>query len=317
MRDDGINVTFTVALRDDPSVNKTVTCRSLFRGKQNYVVFEGPSNGTVAVDRIQLFQDSAARVIAQSGAKSDGAADNSPERIKRVAEQLASMAPANGRLVISDDFDGPAINEKIWATLDDVTLINGRVRLGKPNSLEHINTYTSRPYLLTRERYSPADGALTIIGTAEFEKNFLNEYGGSFAVMTRADNARGKGPGWEYSILQRGIRQNFWPAAWGQQHSLEIHEKPSATSVSLLVSEGLEINPEAREYYFKVTDDGDGVTLTIQDTHDAEIKKTVSVHTGAALKDGFIGFESCWGCPVWLDNVRIYKSVAVKVSSDK
>jgi hypothetical protein len=135
--------------------------------------------------------------------------------------------------------------------------------------------------------------------------------------MTRADNARGNGRGWEYSILQRGIRENFWPAAFGEQHSLEIHEKPSATSLSLLVSEGLEINPEAREYLFKVTDDADDVTLTIQDTHDPSIKKTVSVHTSSALKDGFIAFESCWGCPVWLDNVRIYKSVAAKASGDK
>jgi hypothetical protein len=316
IRDDGINVTFTVALRDDPSVSKTVTCRSLFRGKQNYVVLEG-ANGAVAVDRIQLFQDRVAKVIAQNASKTGDAADDNPKRMRLVNEQLASLAPPDGRLVVSDNFDGPAINESVWRTLDDVTLVNGRVRLGKPNSTGHINTYTSRPYLLTRERFSPAEGALTIIGTAEFDTNFLNEYGGSFAVMTRADNSRGKGRGWEYSILQRGIRENFWPAAWGEQHSLEIHEKPSATSLSLLASEGLEINPEAREYFFKVIDDGERVTLTIQDTHNAAIKKTASVHTSSTLKEGFIGFESCWGCPVWLDNVRIYKSDVAKRSGDK
>jgi hypothetical protein len=315
MRDDGINVTFTVALRDDPSVSKTVTCRSLFRGKQNYVVLEG-ANGAVAVDRIQLFQDSVAKVIARNASKTVGAADGDPKRMRLVTEELASMAPKDGRLVVSDNFDGPTINESVWTTLDDVSLINGRIRIGKPNSREHINTYTGRPYLLTRGRFAPAEGPLTVIGTVEFDTNFLNEYGGSFAVMTRADNSRGKGPGWEYSILQRGIRQNFWPAAWGQQHSLEIHEKPSPTSLSLLVSEGLEINPEAREYFFKVVDDGDRATLTIQDTHDATIRKTVSVHTSSALKEGCIGFESCWGCPVWLDNVRIYKSAAAG-SGDK
>jgi hypothetical protein len=316
IRDDGINVTFTVALRDDPSVNKTVACRSLFRGQQNYVVFEG-ANGAVAVDRIKVFQDSVAKAIAQNDSKTGGTADNGPERMRMVANQLESMAPVEARLIVSDNFDGPAINESVWTTLDDVTLIDGRIKLGKPNSREHINTFTSRPYLLTRERFSAADGALTIIGTAEFDTNFLNEYGGSFAVMTRADNSRGNGRGWEYSILQRGIRENFWPAAWGEQHSLEIHEKPSATSLSLLASEGLEINPESREYFFKVIDDGDRVTLTIQDTHDATIKKTVSVHTSSALRNGHIAFESCWGCPVWLDNVRIYQSIAAKASGDK
>jgi hypothetical protein len=317
MRDDGINVTFTVALRDDPSVTKTVTCRSLFRGKQNYVVFEGPRNGAVAVDRIQLFQDWIGRDLTQNASKSAAAADDGPERMQVITEQLASMAPADGKLVVSDRFDGSAISEDVWTTLGDVTLINGRVRLGKPNSRQHINTYTPRPYLLTRKRFSPVDGALTIVGTAEFEANFLNEYGGSFAVMTRADNTRGNGPGWEYSILQTGIRENFWPAAWGDQHNLEIHEKPSPASLSLLVSEGLQINPKAREYFFKVVDDGDLVTLTIQDTDDATIKKTVSVHTSSALNDGFIGFESCWGCPVWLDNVRIYQSTGGKASDDK
>ena len=317
MRDDGINVTFTVALRDDPSVNKTVTCRSLFRGKQNYVVFEGPRNGEVAVDRIQLFQDGIGKDLAQNESKSAAAADDGPEGMQVISDQLASMAPADGTLVVSDNFEASAINEDIWTTLDDVTLINGRVQLGKPNGRQHINTYKPRPYLLTRKRFSPLDGALTIVGTAEFDKNFLNEYGGSFAVMTRADNARGNGPGWEYSILQTGIRENFWPAAWGNQHNLEVHEKPSPASLSLLVSEGLQINPKAREYLFKVVDDGDLVTLTIQDTHNATIKKTVSVHTSSALNDGFIGFESCWGCPVWLDNVRIYQSMGGKASDDK
>ena len=178
---------------------------------------------------------------------------------------------------------------------------------------------TSRPYLLTRESYSTADGTLTILGTIEFETNFLNEYGGSFAVMTRADNQHGSGPGWEYSILRYGVRSNFWPAAWGQQHSLEIHEKPSPSSLSLLVAEGLEINPEAREYFFKIVDDGERVTLTIQDAHDAAISKTVSVPTNPALRSGFIGFEGCWGCPVWLDNVRIYRTrhdhIATRVNS--
>ena len=308
MTDDGINVTFTVSLRDDPSVNKTVTCRSLFRGKENFVVFEGPASGTVAIDRIQLYQDVAAKAIAQSDSSEAVVPAGDLARKELIAKQLAALAPADASLVLSDDFDGKTIDANLWTTVDDVALIDGRVRLGAPNAQEHINTFTSRPYLLTREQYAPADGALTIVGTAEFDTNFLNEYGGSFAVMTRADDQRGSGPGWEYSILQRGVRSNFWPAAWGQQHSLEIHEKPSPSSLSLLVAEGLEINPEAREYFFKIVDDGDRVALTIQDTRDATIKKTVSVKTNPVLRSGYIAFEGCWGCPVWLDNVRIYRA---------
>jgi FecR protein len=308
MTDDGINVTFTVSLRDDPSVNKTVTCRSLFRGKENFVVFEGPASGTVAIDRIQLYQDVAAKAIAQSDSSEAVVPAGDLARKELIAKQLAALAPADASLVLSDDFDGKTIDANLWTTVDDVALIDGRVRLGAANAQEHINTFTSRPYLLTREQYAPADGALTIVGTAEFDTNFLNEYGGSFAVMTRADDQRGSGPGWEYSILQRGVRSNFWPAAWGQQHSLEIHEKPSPSSLSLLVAEGLEINPEAREYFFKIVDDGDRVALTIQDTRDATIKKTVSVKTNPVLRSGYIAFEGCWGCPVWLDNVRIYRA---------
>ncbi len=308
MTDDGINVTFTVSLRDDPSVNKTVTCRSLFRGKENFIVFEGSVDGTVAVDRIQLFQDTSAKTIARSDANRSASEQDSVAKKELVAHWLAEMAPSDAKLIVSDDFDGDVLNENLWATLDDVTPIGGRVRLGKPNSLEHINTLKSRPYLLTREQFTPADGAITVMGTAEFENNFLNEYGGSFAVMTRADDARGNGPTWEYSTLTRGIRANFWPAAWGQQHSLEIHEKPTPTSLSLLVAEGLEINPEAREYFFKIVDDGQLVTLKIQDTRNPAISKTVSVRTSPVLKSGLIGFEGCWGCPVWLDNVRIYQT---------
>lgn len=307
MTDDGINVTFTVSLRDNPSINKTVTCRSLFRGKENFVVLEGPVAGSVAVERVQVYHNTAHR-LSRSKSRESNAAPEMTAGHESVAEVLASMAPHDGSLIIHDDFEQDTLNEALWRTLDEVAVVHGRVRLGKTNADEHINTYSSRPYLLTREQFTPADGTLTILGTIEFETNFLNEYGGSFAVMTRAADQRGNGPGWEYSVLRHGVRSNFWPAAWGQQHSLEVHEKPSPTSLSLLVAEGLEINPESREYYFKVVDDGENVALTLQDVQDASISKTVSVKTSSSLQRGFVGFEACWGCPVWLDNVRIYRT---------
>lgn len=308
MTDDGINVKFTVSLRDDPSVNKTVTCRSLFRGKENFVVLEGPVDGTIAIDRIQLFQDTAAKSLAHSGALRPTATLGASAKKELVANRLAALAPSDATLIVSDDFDGDSVDRSRWRTLGDVELVDGRIRLGLPNAQEHINTYKGRPYLMTRKQYTPSAGMLTIVGVAEFETNFLDEYGGSFAVMTRAADRRGKGPGWEYSILQSGVRANFWPAAWGQQHSLEIHEKPSPNSLSLLVAEGLEINPESREYIFKASDDGERVTLEIQDVQDPAISKTIAVPTSSSLKDGHIGFEACWGCPVWIDNVRIYRT---------
>jgi FecR protein len=307
MTDDGINVAFTVSLRDDPSIHKTVTCRSLFRGKENYIAFEGPVDGNVAVDRIQVYQKTAAKLTASIGANNSPAQSSDRADEESIARQLGALAPADSRLIVQDDFDADSLDANLWTTLDEVDVIGGRVRLGKPNAEEHINTWTARPYLLTRQSYAPAEGTLTILGTAEFDSNFLNEYGGSFAVMTRADNRSGNGPGWEYSILRFGVRSNFWPAAWGQDHSLEIHEKPSPSTLSLLVAQGLAINPDAREYLFKVVDSGERVTLTIQDTHNPAIGKTVSVPTNPALRSGFIGFEGCWGCPVWLDHVRIYR----------
>jgi hypothetical protein len=271
-------------------------------------VLEGPQTGTVAVDRIQVFQNAAAKRSSPDGSLIAAGAPLPAATKESIERVLAALAPPRAELIVRDDFEKDALDESTWTALDDVAVIDGRVRLGKPNAEEHINTFTSRPYLLTRETYAVADGVLTIMGTIKFETNFLHEYGGSFAVMTRADNQRGNGPGWEYSILRTGVRANFWPAAWGQQHSLEIHEKPSPTSLALLVAEGLEINPDARQYCFKVVDDGETAALTIQDVQDSSIAKTISVKTSKALDRGFVGFESCWGCPVWLDNVRIYRS---------
>lgn len=309
MTDDGINVSFTVSLRDNPSVHKTVTCHSLFRGKENFIALEGPAAGTVAIDRIQVFHNrSASTLVGELGNQPIGRRHTSPVEHAAIQRVLDSLAPAEGNLILRDDFDTATLDPNVWTTLDDVAVVDGRVRLGGPNPEEHINTWTNRPYLITRQDFAPDDGTLTILGTVKFARNFLNEYGGSFAVMTRADNRHGNGPGWEYSILRYGVRANFWPAAWGQEHSLEIHEKPSPSTLSLLLAEGLEINPEARQYVFQVVDDGERVTMTIQDARDATIRKTVSAPTNPALRSGFVGFEACWGCPLWIDNVRVYRT---------
>jgi len=306
-------VSFTVSLVADPSIQKSITCRSLYRAKQNHIVLEGSPAGGVVIERIQVYQTASSK---GGGAESEARFTSSDDAALSQSQGaidirlLDELAPRSGALVIAEGFSDAELDGQTWATVGDVSVVDGRLQLGVPNADEHINTWAKRPYLLTKRSFAPAEGQLTILGTIEFAKNFLHEYGGSYAVMTRADSQLGSGPGWEYSVLQSGVRANFWPAAWGHEHSLEIHEKPSPSILSLLVAEGLEINPEARAYAFKVVDDGQRVTLTIVDRVDQSIRKTVMAATQPELERGVIGFESCWGCPVWLDNVRIYASPA-------
>ena len=54
--DDGVNVTFTVRSLDGPSIDRTVSCRSLFRGKANSIAFEGDPNSSVRLTDIKIYQ---------------------------------------------------------------------------------------------------------------------------------------------------------------------------------------------------------------------------------------------------------------------
>jgi hypothetical protein len=310
MRDDGLNVSFTLSLAENPSVRKTITCRSLFRGTQNFIALEGSSTGTSVVERLMISQDGSPLDDANMFA-SETAGTSAAQGFHDVdsAQQLDELAPTNAELLLQDDFDGGELNHKIWTTLGDVVLKDGQVQLGLPNDEQHIDTWRARPYLLTKDRFDPADNTLTILGKATFAENFLYGYGGSFAVMTRADQAHGGGPGWENSILRRGVRFNFWPAAYGFDHSLEIHEKPSPNTISLLVAEAFPIAPSSRSYHFRIVDDGRSATLTFLDASDPAIRKSVSYPTSSAMSSsGHIGFESCWGSPVQLDSIRIFRA---------
>jgi FecR protein len=310
MRDDGLNVNFTVSLAERPSVRKTITCRSLFRGNQNFIALEGSSTATTVVEQLMISQDRAPD--SDSDLIASSAADNSRDHDRRTSgavQRLEDLVPASAELLVKDDFDDGQLNNKIWSTLGDVVVKDGQVQLGLPNEEQHIDTWRDRPYLLTKEQFDPTNGALIIIGQATFAANFLHGYGGSFAVVTRGDNARGGGPGWESSILRRGVRSNFWPAAYGFDHSLEIHEKPEPNTTVLLTAEGFQISPNSRSYLFRVVDDGRSATLTFIDTANPSIRKTIShAITSPALKAGYLGFESCWGSPVLLDRVRIFRS---------
>jgi hypothetical protein len=310
MRDDGVNVSLTVSPLDNPAVNKTVTCSSLFRGYKNHVALEGWDNGTTIVDHAMVFQDPPVETLARLSIheRLHGAADSS-HSTGTFENGLSSLVPSGAKLIFEDHFDQPEVDTNRWNTLGDVVLSDGRMSLGQTIEAVHINTWHPRPYLITRQQFTPRDENLFILGKIEFDENFLQGYGGSFAVMTRSDRRRGSGPGWEYSILRSGVRSNFWPAAPGHDHNLEIHEKPTPNTISLLAGAGLEINPQARSYFFCVEDDGQTAKITLQDADNPSIHKSLIHRTGpASPRTGFIGFEGCWGSPVLLDDVQIYTS---------
>lgn len=308
MRDDGLNVSFKVSVADNPSAQKTINCRSLFRGSKNFIALEGSGQSTMIVERLSVAQESSLMDIphgqvamSQEGLESKAADANA-------AQQLRQLRPDHAKLLFREDFSGDMLDAKRWKTLGDVVLQNGQLQLGLPNDEDHIDTWRARPYLLTNQRFDPAEGPLVILGRATFAKNFLHGYGGSFAVMTRADDTHGGGPAWENSILSRGVRSNFWPAAYGFDHSLEIHEKPSPNTISLLLAEGFSIQPTSRRYLFRVVDDGRSVELTLFDLTNPTISKTVVHETTSALNfSGHIAFESCWGSPVCIDDVEVLR----------
>ena len=306
MRDDGIKVSFTVSLRDNPSISKTVTCRSLFQGKANYVALEGAGLGTTLIERVEISRDQSPTPLS-SYADFSSLLPDLREQLEVEKQIWSDWTPQDAVLVIQDQFDTEQLDASKWMSLGDVVAGDGAVQLGLPNADAQIDTWKPRPYLLTSEPLDLNAGALTILGKITFADNFLAGYGASFAVMTRADDERGQGPGWEHSVLQRGVRSNFWPSAWDLEHSLEIHEKPASNTLTLLATQGVQVNPRARSYLFRVVDDGQSVTLTIVDPRRPSVTSKIAASTTSNLRNGYVGFESCWGSPVTLDDVAIYQ----------
>ncbi len=309
MRDDGLNVSLTVSLIDNPTVRKTITCRSLFRNNENFVAMEGSSAGTTIIERLVISQEFAADSEDSTRNVPLTSAQATTPTVRDDARHLRELAPAGAELLLADSFDEAELNQTLWTTLGDVLLRKGQVQLGLPNDEGHIDTWKARPYLLTKQSFDCEELDLLILGKVTFADNFLNGYGGSFAVMTRAEGAHGGGPGWENSILRRGLRANFWPSAIGFDHSLEIHEKPQPNTISLLTAEGFPISPHSRCYLFKIVDDGQSAQLTFIDASNPTVRKTVSHATSSLMSTtGQIGFEGCWGSPVLVDDIRIYRT---------
>jgi hypothetical protein len=308
MRDDGVNVSFTVTEIDNPSVTKTVTCRSLFQGYENHIALEGWDRGNIIIEKVQIYQERASAQSAEHFARFSFAAQNhAHQNPRKSANPLQVQIPQEARLQVEDRFDENLLNAKLWSVLGDVQVVDGKVSLGPSRFDNHIDTFHPRPYLLTRQKFSPASGKVFALGKIEFDDNFLQGYGGSFAVTSRCERRYGEGPEWAVSALSTGIRCNLWPAAPRADHNLEIHEKAMATSLTFLKGGTLAINPRSRAYYFLMEDSGGEAAITIQDASDPSIVGTIRQKTtSAAPRDGLIGFESTWGSSVLLDDVQIY-----------
>ena len=317
MRDDGVNVSFTVAFADNPGIKKTVRCRSLFQGEQSFVAIEGPKNGEVLIENVHVVQESRSDSLASLWPMRRAVTPEDAMRLNS-AEAYEELLPRDAELVLEDDFADGIVDADKWRTLGEVFETDGRLQLGEFLDDVQIDTWHQRPYLLTRLPMVPGEGRLTVVGRLEFAENFLSGYGGSFAVMTRCSDSHSKGPAWQNSLVTYGIRSNFWPLGLGTEHSLEIHEKPSPKSISLLAAESFPIDPRSRSYLFKLVDDGASVTLTVVDAIDATKRKTISEKAPNSLpQPNYIGFESTWGSPVLLDDIRIYRSKAEVASSPK
>jgi hypothetical protein len=314
MRDDGLNVAFTATLADNPSVRKTVACRSLFRGEHNYIAFEGFCGGEVTVSNIHITQDCQAfSHVATAAKQGAAAASDHSSSIGAAQRLLKSLVPPNATLRLKDSFDGPALSMKTWMSLGELAVHDGQLQLGEANAEQHIDTWRQRPYLLTREKFNPTEKAITITGQVTFPENFLHGYGGSFAVLTRANAEYGVGAGWEKSALGRGVRANIWPAALGQNRSVELFEMLSPSNPNLLAAADFAVNPAVRTYLFCVTDNGRTATLTFIDAADSEIRQSLThLAESPILTDGHLAFEGCWGAPVTLDDVRIYEGVSAE-----
>lgn len=308
MRDDGVNVSFTVTEIDKPSVTKTVTCRSLFQGYENHIALEGWNRGTVIVDKLYVYQDHSGQRATDHFARFATASGRHPASEPDVSmNPLRVRVPHHARLVVEDRFEDDNLDAGVWSVLGDVELAEGSVSLGASRVGEHIDTFHPRPYLLSRRSFDPAKGKLYVMGKIEFNDNYLQGYGGSFAIMSRCEGRYGEGPEWAISALSSGIRCNLWPGASQADHNIEIHEKVTSTSLTFLKGSSLAINPRSHAYYFLVEDSGREAVVTFQDVDNASVVGTIRSETGIdAPRSGLIGFESTWGSRVLLDDVQIY-----------
>ena len=309
MRDDGVNVSFAVSHREQQLIAKTVTCRSLFQGYKNHIAIEGWKGGKVIVENVQIHQSKNEDLPARRSTRFDErvATRREAEQESR-ANELSKRIPSDAKLVVEDDFDAPQLNQNLWSVLGDVHVSEGAVSLGNERDPDHIDTFHPRPYLLSRKAFAPEEGTLFVLGRIEFDENYLNGYGGSFAVMSRCTDRYGEGPEWAVSALSQGIRCNLWPAATRADHNIEIHEKTGPNSLTFLRGSGLKVDRTSRCYFFLMEDSGGRANVTFQNIADPAISQTIACDTSdAAPRSGLIGFESCWGSRVMLDDIQVFQ----------
>lgn len=310
MRDDGVNVTFTVSPRKNPSEARLVECRSLFHGASNFIALEGPRNGSLTIDRVTVSQDSPAMLHPSYTGISELFVDANRQR-ELECQVMAELEPANATLVLQDNFSQATLDNTIWTTLGSVQVRNGAAQIGVRSPDGSIDTWKQRHYLLTRQPIDTVAGEVTILGRILFADNHLSGYGASFAVMTRTDERWGHDQGWANYLLRRGVRANFWPGAWDRAHGLEIHNISGANAINLIAKQESQVDPCVRSYVFRVVDNGTSLKFTIIDPGRADEPMSIDSPTALVRSAGRIGFESTWGSPITLKAVKVFQSKRV------
>lgn len=307
VRDDGVNLSCTVSLRDDPSKSTTIGCRSLFRGGKNFIAFEGRADGVTLLERVEITQEprDSPPMTYDSFVSLVRGTKAPPSDERRL---LDSLKPSNATLVCEDNFNDGAFDEGQWQVLGEAEERDGVLLLGAPTADGTIDTWRPRPYLLTRHELDPKDGVVTALGRVRFSPNFLTGFGATFGVMTRSEARYGQGHEWEQSVLNRGVRATFWPAAWDQDRRFEIYERSASERMTLLATNDADVDPQQRFYVFQLIDDGRSVSLTVLDPRRPESPFSISASSGSIQGQGPVAFESCWGSPVLLDDISIYQA---------
>lgn len=207
-------------------------------------------------------------------------------------------------LVLEDDFNDRQLNMEQWKTLGHVSEKDGGIQLGRDRGEGERGNV---PYLLTTREFDPSKGCLVITGTVRFS-NPLDLKSGALSVFTRAEDGRGTFPRPEYAYLGTGVRSTFWPVSTvaGETLRVLVRPLPAAENVGLL-GEEFEASGDSSEWKFQVIDDGVNLSLTVAQTDNPAVMKTVharSLFNGSA---NYIALEGDPITSILLDNIKIFQ----------
>lgn len=218
-----------------------------------------------------------------------------------VSSMLASSSP-----LIADDFDRDELDKGRWTSLGAVAASDGTLSLGGGPERAAENV----PYLITTREIDPANGPIVITGTIHFD-NPTTANSGSFSVLTRAQNERGRFPRPDYAHLATGVRATFWPGANVERETMRILVRPLAHGENVgLLGEDFTAGALAFDWSFALVDDGVNLLFRIEQLRDSSVQSTVACKSLFRGQANFIAFEGQPYAIVRIDNLRIYQVAA-------